>query len=188
MEKKNLEQRQILCQTGRAIRILRKDSESIWYCFSVTFSSISWHKDFENGRDCGRWTVRTSTNVDRVRAFSRQDRRFTTRMIADELRVNERTVHQIVTQNFSASTMCGKMVPKKIWMTIEKRFKTNVSRNVSPALNRTRFSYSGHNRRRKFVFRIRSWNQEAEWGMAHATVFKAEESSHEQIKKMVVVF
>jgi hypothetical protein len=34
-------------------------------------------------------SVRTSTDVDRMRAFIRQDRHLTTRMIADELHINE---------------------------------------------------------------------------------------------------
>jgi hypothetical protein len=38
-------------------------------------------------------SVRTSTNVDRMGTFIRQDRRLTIRMIADDLNINECTVH-----------------------------------------------------------------------------------------------
>jgi hypothetical protein len=34
-------------------------------------------------------SARTNTNLDRVRAFIRRDRRLTTRMIADELNIND---------------------------------------------------------------------------------------------------
>jgi hypothetical protein len=64
---------------------------------SVTRAQIfRWHKDFVNGREAvedeprsGRpASVRRSTNVDRVRAFIRQDQCLTIRMIADDLNVN----------------------------------------------------------------------------------------------------
>jgi predicted unusual protein kinase regulating ubiquinone biosynthesis (AarF/ABC1/UbiB family) len=45
-----------------------------------------------------------------VRALIRQDRRLTTRKIADEL--NEYVLHQIVTQDLDMREMCAKMVPK----------------------------------------------------------------------------
>jgi hypothetical protein len=60
-----------------------------------------WRKDFVNGwktvedepRSERPATVITSKNVDRVRAFVRQDRRLTIRMIGDELNINECTGH-----------------------------------------------------------------------------------------------
>jgi hypothetical protein len=74
--------------------------------------AFRWYKDSVNGRETvgdeprsGRLAyMRTSTNVDRVRAFIRQDRRLTIRMMADEL--NECTVHQTDTQDFNIKTVC----------------------------------------------------------------------------------
>jgi hypothetical protein len=79
-----------------------------------------WHKDFGKLRETveveprpGRpVSVRTSTNVERVGAFIRQDRRLTFRIITDELDINECTVHQIVTQNLNMRKLCAKMVLK----------------------------------------------------------------------------
>jgi hypothetical protein len=84
--------------------------ENIQRTFGTGSSSraqvFRWHKDFVNGRETvederrsGRpaSVAGTSTNVDSVRAFIRQDRRLTIRMIVDELNINECTVHQIVT-------------------------------------------------------------------------------------------
>jgi hypothetical protein len=81
-----------------------------------------WHKDFVNGREMvedeqrsGRPTsVRTNTNVDRVRAFIRQDRSLTIGKITDVININECTVHQIVTQDFFIKKVCAKMVPKNL--------------------------------------------------------------------------
>jgi hypothetical protein len=57
---------------------------------------FQWHKNFVNGREMveveprsGRHaSVRTSRGVDCLRAFIRQDRRSTIRMIAHELNIN----------------------------------------------------------------------------------------------------
>jgi hypothetical protein len=35
-------------------------------------------------------------------------------MFADELNINESTVHQIVTQDFNVRKMCAKMVPENL--------------------------------------------------------------------------
>jgi hypothetical protein len=81
-----------------------------------------YHEDFVNGRETAEdelrsgspASVRTSTDVDRVRAFIRQDRRFTIPMITDELDMNECTVHQSVAQDFNMRTVCAKMVLKNV--------------------------------------------------------------------------
>jgi hypothetical protein len=57
-------------------------------------------------------SVRESKKVDRVRAFICQDRRWTIRMITDEL--NECTFRQIVTQDLNVRRVCAKMVPKNL--------------------------------------------------------------------------
>jgi predicted transcriptional regulator len=72
-------------------------------------------KWWEDGPRSGRLApVRTSTNVDRVRAFVRQDRRLTIRMIADELNINECTVHKIVTQDPNMRKVCAKTLPENL--------------------------------------------------------------------------
>lgn len=52
-------------------------------------------------------SVRTSTSVDRMRAFLRRDRRMTIRMIVCELIINECTVQRIVTLDLNMRTMCA---------------------------------------------------------------------------------
>jgi predicted RNase H-related nuclease YkuK (DUF458 family) len=59
-------------------------------------------------------SVSTSTKVDRVRAFIRQDRRLTIRMTTDELNINEYAVHQIVIQFLKMRKVCAKMVAKNL--------------------------------------------------------------------------
>jgi ribosomal protein S25 len=79
-----------------------------------------WHKGYAHGREMVQdetqsrrhALVGTSTNVDRVRAFIRQDRRLTIRMIADELNINECMVRQIVTKDLNVRKLFAKMVPK----------------------------------------------------------------------------
>jgi hypothetical protein len=58
--------------------------------------------------------MRTSTNVDRVGSFIRQDRRLTIRTTADDLNINECTVHQIVTQDLNMRNVCAKTVPRNL--------------------------------------------------------------------------
>jgi hypothetical protein len=80
-----------------------------------------WHKDFSHGRGTVEdeprsrrpASVRTSINVDHVKAFIRQDQRLTIRMIVDELNINECTVHKILTQDFNMRTVSAKTIPKK---------------------------------------------------------------------------
>jgi hypothetical protein len=79
-----------------------------------------WDGHFVHGRETaedeprsGRPApVRTSTNIARVRAFIRQDRRLTILMIAEELNTAECAVHQIVAQHLNMGKPCAKMVPK----------------------------------------------------------------------------
>jgi hypothetical protein len=87
---------------------------------SVSHAQVfRWHKDFVNGREMvedepyGRpASVRTSTNVERVRSFIRQHRRLTIRITADKLNINDCTVHQIVTRDLNMRKVCARMVPK----------------------------------------------------------------------------
>jgi hypothetical protein len=90
-----------------------------------------WHKDFVNGRETversGRpASVRTSTNLDRVKTFIRQDRLLTIRMTANELDINECTVHQIHTQDLHMRKLCAKMVPNNVNDQKARRNKVSV--------------------------------------------------------------
>jgi hypothetical protein len=58
--------------------------------------------------------VRASTNIDRVRAFTRQDQHLTIRMITDELNINESTVHHVVKKVLNMRKVCAKMVRKNL--------------------------------------------------------------------------
>jgi hypothetical protein len=67
---------------------------------------FKWCKAFSEGRESivyephsGRpSTSKTDNNVVKVRALVRSDRRLTVRMVASELKLNNTTVHQILTQ------------------------------------------------------------------------------------------
>jgi transposase len=100
----------------RIQRAFRDDSRS-----RAEVLVFRWHKDFVNGRETvedeprsGRPASVNTTNVDRVKAYIRQDRCLAIRMIADELNINEGTVHQIVTQDLNMRKLCAKMVPEKL--------------------------------------------------------------------------
>jgi hypothetical protein len=73
------------------------------------------HKDSVNGRETVEdepRSGRASTNVDRVRAFIRQDQRLTIRIIADELNIHECMIHQILMQDLNMRTVRAKTIPK----------------------------------------------------------------------------
>jgi hypothetical protein len=193
MEKNNLEQ-------SYAMRFCVKPGK----CVTDTYGKIQkafdndslsraqvfrWHKDFVNGRETvedesrsGRLaSLRISTNVDRVRALIGQNRRLTNRMIADELNINECTVHQIVTQDLNTRKLCAKMVPKDL------NDNEKVRRNKCPQK-----CFSGS--KLKQILLIRSY-QATIVGFSNTTLkprgrvrngtrhcLQEEESSHEQIK------
>ena len=68
---------------------------------------FEWHRRFKEGREqveddrrSGRpSTSRTDENVERVRQKVRSDRRFTVRIIADELGMNSERVWRIITED-----------------------------------------------------------------------------------------
>jgi hypothetical protein len=106
-----------------AIDTYEKIQKAFGDCSLSRAQVFRWRKSYVNGRETvedepqsGRpASVRTSTNVDRVMmAFIRQDRRLTIRIVADELNINECTVHRIVTRDLNMRKVCSKMVPKKI--------------------------------------------------------------------------
>jgi hypothetical protein len=95
-----------------------------------------WPKDFVNGREmmeneprsgCPA-SMRTSTNVNRVRAFLCQNRHLAGWMIADELNINECMVHKIVTQDLNWEKHL-KMVPKNL-NDDQKARRNKVSPNI----------------------------------------------------------
>jgi hypothetical protein len=56
--------------------------------------------------------MRTSTDVNHIKAFIHQDRHLTIQMISDEL--NEYMAHRIVTQDLNIRKVCAKVVPKNL--------------------------------------------------------------------------
>jgi hypothetical protein len=74
-------------------------------------------RKFENGREMVEDelrsghppSVRTSRNIDHVRAFIRQDQRLTIRMIADGCNINECMLRQIATQNLNMRKVYAKV-------------------------------------------------------------------------------
>ena len=82
--------------------------------------SFEEHRKFRKGREdmgdkhrSGRTTTsRTKENVEHVREKVRRDRRFTVRMIADELRVNSERVWAIILEDLGMRKIGAKMVPK----------------------------------------------------------------------------
>ena len=81
---------------------------------------FEWHKRFSEGREnveddpgSGRPTTSTTIeNIDRVREKVRIDRRFTVRMIADELSMNSERVWRIITEDVGMRKVCAKMAPR----------------------------------------------------------------------------
>jgi uncharacterized protein (DUF2237 family) len=101
-------------------------------------------------------------------------------MIADEL--NECTVHQIVAQDLNTRKVCAKMVPEN-FNDYQKARRNEVSAEM------LEWPKSGSDFLNRVITGDESWFLEYgpeakrhEQGMAHATVSKAEESSHQQIK------
>jgi hypothetical protein len=121
MQKSNLEQRyamefcaQLRKGASDAYEEIRNAFCTTCSCISVARRLCTWAVEaVEDEPRSGRPApVRTSTNVDRVRAFLRQDRRSTIRMIADE--VNVCTVHQMVTQDVNMRKVLAMMIPKHL--------------------------------------------------------------------------
>jgi hypothetical protein len=105
------------------LKALSTKSLTILFTHSSSSSPLTmlsrWQKDFVNGRETVEGELRSvspssvrSTNIDRVRAFIRQDRLLPIRMAADKLNINECKVHQVVTRDLNKRKVCAKMVPK----------------------------------------------------------------------------
>lgn len=79
-----------------------------------------WHKAFSDGRKSvqddprsGRpLSSKSDENVGKIRDLVRNDRRLTTRMIAEELDLNHTTVHQVLREELNMRKVCAKLVPK----------------------------------------------------------------------------
>jgi hypothetical protein len=84
-------------------------------------------------------SVRTSTNVDHMKAFIHQVRRLTIQMIADKLHINECMVHQIVTQDLNMRKVCAKVVPKNL-NDDQKAHRNKVLAEMLQRLETPRFS------------------------------------------------
>jgi hypothetical protein len=123
MENNNLEQRYAIKFCVELGEGVTDTYEKVWKAFgnySVPRTQVfRWHKDFVNGRETVEGELRSvspssvrSTNVDHVRAFIRQDRLLTIRMIADKLNINGCKVHQVVTRDLNMRKVCAKIVPK----------------------------------------------------------------------------
>ena len=84
--------------------------------------AFHYHKMFSEGRTIvedeqpsGRPpTTRTSDNTARIREHVRLDRRFTVKMIADEVNVNREAVGRILTEELGMRKICAKMVPRNL--------------------------------------------------------------------------
>ena len=87
-------------------------------CQDVEFSSGTkgsreGREDVEDDPRSGRpSTSKTKENVERVWKKVRSDRRFTVRMIANELSMNSERVWTIITEELGMRKICAKMVPR----------------------------------------------------------------------------
>lgn len=83
---------------------------------------FQWHQNFREGRDdvhdeqrAGRpSTSHTDTNVQKVRVVLNSDRRLSIRAIADEVRIDKMTVHNIIHNDLGMRKICAKLVPKHL--------------------------------------------------------------------------
>jgi hypothetical protein len=66
-------------------------------------------------------------------------------MVADELNINEFTVHQIATHDLNMRKLCAKTVPKNV-DDDQKAARNEVSADMLERLETTIFSYLCHNR------------------------------------------
>lgn len=81
-----------------------------------------WYKAFSDGRESvqddprsGRpLSSKSDENVKKISDLVRNDRRLTTRMIAEELDLNHTTVHQVLTEELKMRKVCAKLVPKTL--------------------------------------------------------------------------
>ncbi|XP_035209897.1 protein GVQW3-like [Stegodyphus dumicola] len=84
------------------------------------FCVLEWHKLFREDREkvedderSGRASIsKTNQNVSRVKGSLNIDRRFSIRMIADELSIPQTQVFEIVTESSVMRKVCAKLVPR----------------------------------------------------------------------------
>jgi hypothetical protein len=125
-QKNNLEQRYAIkfcVKVGEGATDTYGKIEKAFGNDSVSHTQVFWwYKEFARERETvedeqrsGRPAfVRIGTDVNRVRAFVRQDGRSTIGMTADDLNSHECTVHQTVTQNLNMRKVCAEMVSKNL--------------------------------------------------------------------------
>ena len=102
--------------------------------------AFEWHKRLREGREeceddqkSGRpVTIRTDTNIDRVKQLVRIDRRLTVRMIS-ELSIDRDIVWKILTENLEMRKLCAKMVPK-ILSEYQKQQRFTVCQDITKRL------------------------------------------------------
>ena len=87
---------------------------------SISYSVFAWFKRFKEGREeigddqlPGRpSTSKTKANIEKIGEIVRQNRRLSTRAIAELINIDKETVRQILHNNFNMKKACSKMAPR----------------------------------------------------------------------------
>ena len=98
---------------------------------------FEWHKRFLEGREdveddlkSGRpSTAKTDANIERVRELVHRDRRFTIRIMADELGMDKESVRSILVDTLGMRKVCAKMVPRLLTQEQKDR-RLNVCQDI----------------------------------------------------------
>jgi len=117
---------QILCETQRiATETFVSLTEAFGDATLLKTMVFKWHKAFKEGREnvedgphSGKPILSTNDqNVEVVRAVMAKDRRFSVKMIAEEMGLDKNAVHKILTDRLQMRKICAKVVQKNLWST-----------------------------------------------------------------------
>ena len=96
--------------------------------------------------------------------------------------LNHQTVHEIVTFELGMHKICAKLVPK-ILTNDQKKNRNYVCLVLLERIENDKYFFQTcHNRWWNVEFRIRSWHQTTNFGVAHEQLTAPKENKNEQIK------
>ena len=94
--------------------------ETLKQRINIKFWTFRWFNRFKSGESCvkdlarsGRPAdVRTFANISRVRGMINSNRRLTIREISEDLKINQKTVNQILTKDLKMKRVGSTLVPR----------------------------------------------------------------------------